>query len=326
MKYKNGYKVCVGGFCFISMISVPIVGSRILGIGLPSVVKKSLVTADILILFFMIFYTIKSNELYKKKVVILAPEKSRLELLKSYAEYDVNRKENSYSYEFQLGRKAPKILDQYNYSEYLLNVEPMTDMVVFKLLDFVCDHFGHDGNKKLGYGRRMTDIISLCEKQNGKTNCRGLSIILASLLRINGIKARHVTCKPYEEPFTDCHVVVDCLLPSGKRIMLDPTWRVYLRDQNGEYVSLEHFRKGLIEGQNFYENQEASYNGSHFDKKFYFEYMSKNMLRFSSNLYCADVKDEAKLYEVELVPKNYPVSEFHDKDRFVFNPRNFWNI
>ena len=197
--------------------------------------------------------------------------------------------------------KAPKILDQYNYSEYLLNVEPMTDMVVFKLLDFVCDHFGHDGNKKLGYGRRMTDIISLCEKQNGKTNCRGLSIILASLLRING-------------------------MPSGKRIMLDPTWRVYLRDQNGEYVSLEHFRKGLIEGQNFYENQEASYNGSHFDKKFYFEYMSKNMLRFSSNLYCADVKDEAKLYEVELVPKNYPVSEFHDKDRFVFNPRNFWNI
>lgn len=148
MKYKNGYKVCVGGFCFISMISVPIVGSRILGIGLPSVVKKSLVGADILILFFMIFYTIKSNELYKKKVVILAPEKSRLELLKSYAEYDVNRKENSYSYEFQLGGKAPKILDQYNYSEYLLNVEPMTDMVVFKLLDFVCDHFGHDGNKE----------------------------------------------------------------------------------------------------------------------------------------------------------------------------------
>lgn len=135
-----------------------------------------------------------------------------------------------------------------------------------------------------------------------------------------------VTCKPYEEPFEDCHVVVDCLLPSGKRIMLDPTWRLYFKDENGEYVSLEHFRKGLIEGQNYLENQEASHNGSKFDKESYYEYMAKNMLRFSSVLFCADVKNEGKLREVELIPKNYQVNVFPDKGRFVYMLKNFWDI
>ena len=66
--------------------------------------------------------------------------------------------------------------------------------------------------------------------------------MLVSLLRLNGVKAQHITCMPYEEPFEDCHVVVDCLLPTGKRIMLDPTWRLYLMDKNGEYISLPELR------------------------------------------------------------------------------------
>ena len=84
-------------------------------------------------------------------------------------------------------------------------------------------------------GRKITDIIEFCERNDNKTNCRGLAILLASLLRLNGIKAQHITCLPYEDPFDDCHVVVDCLLPSGKRIMLDPTWRLFLKDKDGEY-------------------------------------------------------------------------------------------
>ena len=73
-----------------------------------------------------------------------------------------------------------------------------------------------------------------------------LAILLASLLRLNGIKAQHITCMPYEDPFDDCHVVVDCLLPSGERIMLDPTSRLYYKDRYGKYISLPHLRELLI--------------------------------------------------------------------------------
>ncbi len=120
------------------------------------------------------------------------------------------------------------------------------DSLAFKLLNFVCDHFGHNGTKGLGSGRTMTDLIEFCEKNEYKSNCRGLAILLASLLRLNGIKAQHITWMPYEDPFDDCHVVVDCMLPSGKRVMLDPTSRLYYKDKNGEYVSLPYLRELLI--------------------------------------------------------------------------------
>lgn len=92
----------------------------------------------------------------------------------------------------------------------------------------MCNHFIHDGTSGLPKGRSIKNIITFCENNNGKINCRGLAIFLASLLRLNGIKASHIICMPFEEPFDDCHVVTDCFLPSGKRIMFDPTYRLYL--------------------------------------------------------------------------------------------------
>lgn len=100
-------------------------------------------------------------------------------------------------------------------------------------------------------------------------------ILLAALLRLNGIKAQHITCLPYEDPFEDCHVVVDCLLPSGKRIMLDPTWRLYLKDKEGNYVSLSHLRELLLADEPIFENQTADYNGTGFAKEYHRNYMIK---------------------------------------------------
>lgn len=263
------------------------------------------------------------------EVYVPNTEETRFDILAKFAEYNRSREYGS-SVEFVLGGEVPEILGKYNYASYINGLDNSSDELVFKLLDFVCDHFGHNGTKGLGSGRTITDLIGFCESNDSKSNCRGLAILLASLLRINGIKAQHITCMPYEEPFDDCHVVVDCLLPSGKRIMLDPTWRLYLKDTVGEYVSLPRLRELILAGEPFFENPTADYNGQGFAKEYHRNYMTKNCFRFARPTLAkegVDGRTETSRY-IELIPKDYPIEKFSENRQkdFVCNDVEFWTI
>lgn len=263
------------------------------------------------------------------KVYVPNTDKTRIEILKQHSKYDRSR-EYGCCNEFVLGGDIPEILKKYNYSTYINGVDNTKDEMVFKLLDFVCDHFGHNGSGGLGSGRSITDLIEFCEGNENKSNCRGLAILLACLIRLNGIKAQHITCLPYEDPFEDCHVVVDCLLPSGKRMMLDPTWRLYLKDKEGNYVSLSHLRELLLADEPIFENPTADYNGTGFDKEYYRNYMIKNTFRFARctlNKEGVDGQTETSRY-IELIPQGYPTENFSEKKKadFVYNDIEFWQM
>lgn len=262
----------------------------------------------------------------KPKIVKPVPEESRLEILKKYSEYDTCVESKKYPATFVLNNKIPDILLKYDYLKYSCRSPANEDDIVFAMLDFVCDHFMHDGNIRLPRDHSMVGIIEGSEKIGLKTNCRGLSLILAELLRMNGIKARHVTCKPYEEPFSDCHVVVDCIMPSGTRIMLDPTYRLYFADNNGEYVSIAQLREGIIRGVDFHPNSNASYNGGEFIYDDYKEYMTKNLLRLNTNFNLDDSLPDMEATEIELIPKGYTTERFAKRVKFVTDPISFWNI
>lgn len=255
--------------------------------------------------------------------------RTRIELLQQYAAYDRTR---TYGCDntFVLGEEVPPILQKYHYSDYVSDRTDSDDAVAFRLLDFVCDHFGHNGSGGLSSGRTIPDLIEFCEAHHHQTNCRGLAILLASLLRLNGIKAQHVTCLPYEDPFDDCHVVVDCLLPSGKRVMFDPSWRLYLKDRAGEYVSLPRLRELLLAGEPIFENPTASHNNTGFDSEYYRNYMTKNTLRFARctlNKNGVDGATETSRY-LELIPSNYPTDAFPERKKasFVYNDEEFWTM
>ena len=263
------------------------------------------------------------------EIFVAESDETRIETLKKHAGYDRTR-DMEIKDEYILGGEVPEILQKYGYQEYVNCLDSTKDETVFRLLDFVCDHFGHNGSGGMGYGKKISDIISFMEGNDMKSNCRGLAILLASLLRLNGIKARHITCMPYEEPFNDCHVVVDCLLPSGKRVMLDPTSRLYLKDREGEFVSLARLRELLISGEPVFANDGASYNGMGFDNEDNLNYMTKNTLRFARctlHKEGVDGKTEASEY-IELIPEGYPAEAF-PKDRqksFVYNDLEFWKM
>ncbi|MFT3952723.1 MAG: hypothetical protein QM689_12435 [Oscillospiraceae bacterium] len=260
----------------------------------------------------------------KRKILKNVPTETRIEILRKYSGYDNNEVAIRHHAYIVLKNPAPEILLKYNYARYRSENFKNKDDIVFAMLDFVCDNFKHIGNAAIKGSHSLTGIISSCEKTDLRTNCRGLSLMLAELLRINGIKARHVTCKPYEEPFSDCHVVVDCLMPSGERIMLDPTYRLYFTDDNGKYVSLAQLREGIINGRHFYPNADASYNAEAFSYDNYIEYMSKNTLRLNTNYRLNDT--DSILSEIELIPCGYSVAGYPKVVQYTTNADYFWNM
>ncbi|HBF15017.1 MAG TPA: hypothetical protein DDW30_04930 [Clostridiales bacterium] len=255
------------------------------------------------------------------EIFVPKSEKTRREILCEYADYqpdDEKIEESSY----ELCAKAPDILKKYDFDSYFAGIPSDCDKTAFAALAFVCDHFGHDGCGGNGNDRSIEGQIRFCEEHNGRVNCRGLAILLAALLRLKGIKARHITCMPYEEPFEDCHVVVDCELPSGERVMLDPTNRLYYTDREGRYVSLKRLRRMLIDGEALIPNRDASYNGGAFDAEYNRNYMTKNAFRFFRGFRFADGADERS---IDLIPKGY-VKEQVKGRAFTTNENAFWEM
>lgn len=253
------------------------------------------------------------------EVYVPVSELARIELLRQYSAYgadEVSIPEGTY----ELMGAVPEILSKYNFESYFIGVPENSDNIAFAAMDFVCENFGHDGCNGMEKNATLEGQIKFCEAHGGKTNCRGLSIMLAAILRLKGIKARHITCAPYENPFVDCHVVVDCLLPSEKRVMLDPTFRLYYTDENGEYVSLQALREILISGGDLYPNDKASYNGGAFDAQENREYMTKNTFRFFRGLNFADGVDEDF---IDLIPKEYKQVRGRN---YTVNSDAFWKM
>lgn len=248
--------------------------------------------------------------------------------MRENAEYTTGAEE--IKMEFELGGELPAIIAEFGYSDYVKGKSG--DELAFACLDFMGDNFHHKGDIGMPpwKQRSLAEMLQWCKERNGQANCRGLSIMLAAILRYNGIKAQHITCCPYEEPFNDCHVVVDCILPSGKRIMLDPTYRAYLLDKDGEYVSLPGLRNLLIKGEDFKFNSTAKYTGlaSNYELTVegYREYMSKNNIRHNRDMVNADGRDEWNC--VVLYPKSYPIEKigYGDDCLLTTDEKAFWNL
>ena len=274
------------------------------------------------------------SDLFGKSVVRLKGI-SRLALLREYAEYGDIKPTTEFTYKFDERENMLDIIEKHDLDELVKGKSDVETAIA--LMGWLCKHYKH-GNPPDGLPKVRTpqNLMEAADNNEGRINCRGLSLFLAQLIRAFGIKAYHVTCMPYEEPFHDCHVVVNVYCESLKKcILLDPTHNLYLSNDSGEIISIEELRNALINGGNITANADSTHWGN--DKPAtaldeYKVYMAKNLVRISRcvvNGYGIDERDNE--VRVELIPDKYMQNEarLFDEARqksFITSRECFWQV
>ncbi|SDM93696.1 hypothetical protein SAMN05192585_10812 [Acetanaerobacterium elongatum] len=253
---------------------------------------------------------------------------SKVELLKEYSQYSTDNYNVEFEYKFDERENMLDIIKANNLDKL---VEGKSDVETsIALMNWLCERYKH-GNPPGGLAKTRTPqaLMEFADNNDQTTNCRGLSLILSQLIRAYNIKAFHITCMPYEEPFDDCHVVVSVFCASLNRwIMLDPTYNLYLKNKSNEIIGIKELRDILIKGEELIANDEAGYHNQKMNLSEYREYMAKNLIRLERGTverYGSDEDDGL----VILIPKKYSQNEaknFEEQTQkcFMTSEHDFW--
>lgn len=207
----------------------------------------------------------------------------RIKQLDDYAEYKDDNVSISFTYELKRRDLYEDMIKEYKLDSVTAGLSD-TDLMI-ALLNWVCDNFIHNGSSGMPpvNSRNAISIINYYKENPGGINCRGLAMLLAELLRLYGIEAKHITCYPKENPCSDVHVVTQAYSKElDQWILLDPTFRLYLTDENGNYLNLESLRKSFANNDKIFANENAGHNDEVFDiDTSYKEFMVNYLFRFT---------------------------------------------
>lgn len=249
------------------------------------------------------------------------PDAYWLEKMQKYPNYEDGGASIPFTYELNDKSKVQPLIKSYGLDALMVKQtdaaegeEPeaegkMTDVErMLTLMNVVCDNFKHDGASGMPEQRDAMTVVAYY-KQKGGIECSGLSIILSELLRAYGVPAKTIKCTPVTDDGEFCHVVVHAYSRELKQwIMLDPTYRLVLKDAGGKYVNLQTLRESLISGKKLVPNETAGHNGRPFYMDYYRMYMTKNAFRFSSTVQIASGTDgQARPKQYMLQPAGFPI-------------------
>lgn len=194
---------------------------------------------------------------------------------------------------------------------------------------FVATNIPHDNQKEYPEYVNAIGLWEYTKTVAPAFNCRLHSILTYELLTAAGIKARYITCLPYDRNDNDCHVVNEVWLPeTGKWVMIDTDMKRYVTDRKGNMLSLAEIREHFIN-----DKKVVVYHG--FDNpsskiSYYHAYMAKNTYWFCCwgdlGFYQEDYKTfpESKLRSryYALVPEGFET--FSGKEIITHDPEQFW--
>ena len=250
--------------------------------------------------------------------------------LRKYPSFSMTGEKIPFTYELNRADKSLPMVNLYGVTE---GKDGRTDVEQMKaLLDIVSKNFTHNGSVAVPEQLDPLSVIAY-HNEHGGIECRGLSVILAEMLRVCGIPAKPVMCISSIEP-SECHVVVHAYSESLEQwIMLDPTYHLMLKNEKGQYVSLPMLRDALISGETLIPNDDAGHNGQPFYMPYYRAYMAKNTFRFAcaTDFYFGgerfadtDVKGEGSANAAELfgASSHVPATEEERKAILASNTQN----
>jgi membrane protein len=155
---------------------------------------------------------------------------------------------------------------------------------ILNLLRFVHNTILHDGSHFGLCESSAVDIYNYYKTTGKGVNCRQLAIALNGMYLAMGFPSRYVTCMPKDNKDQDCHVI-NCVYSSqlGKWLWMDPTFNAYVKDENGNLLSIAEVRERLIANRPLYLNEDANWNNRvKKTKEDYLDnYMAKNLYWFN---------------------------------------------
>lgn len=166
------------------------------------------------------------------------------------------------------------------------NRDELTQIV--NILKFAHDAIKHNGSNYALCEFDAIDIYNYNKSTNKGVNCRHLAIALNEMYLAMGIPSRYVTCLPKDENDPDCHVINSVYSSQlQKWLWIDPTFNAYVKDENGNFLSIAEVRERLISGKPLVLNEDANWNNeTPQTKEYYLEtYMVKNLYWFECVAY-----------------------------------------
>lgn len=263
--------------------------------------------------------------------------KSLLEEIKQYDRLVILQKSSAYIKEDI--DSLPQFVYQDSGDYRLMNVREFFDLdsvagdgdeisKILNILHFVHKVIRHDGGNFALCEFDAIDIYNYHKSTGKGVNCRHLAIALNEMYLSMGIPSRYVTCMPYDEKDQDCHVINSVWSSQYQKwIWIDPTFEAYVKDENGNFLSIQEVRERLIEGRPVFLNEDANWNNENKQTKEYYldSYMAKNLYWFDCvTNYCFNPESRyryVKNKHVLLTPSTYENSIdwaviTHDADYF----------
>ncbi len=257
-----------------------------------------------------------------------------LAILKNYSEY-ANESVNigqSFTYANPDDQNLNNLKDTYQLETIAGNGGEISKII--NLMNWVHSTIRHSGSSQYPGSRNALDILNYCKENNRAVNCRMMAIVLNEVYLAMGFRSRFVVCLPIEENPSDCHVInIVYSSTYQKWVYMDSTFNAYFKDENGNFLCIREVRERMCQDQPLIINDDINWNGSHYSKKGYKEYMSKNLFRFScptSSEFNYESSAKPRFY-IDLNPKNNHSNETikingQITNYYISNPNYYWAL
>ena len=202
---------------------------------------------------------------------------------------------------------------------------------ILNIMYWIHNNIAHNGSNYALAEFNSIDLYHYYKATGEGINCRHLAISLNEMYLSMGWKSRYVTCLPKDENDQDCHVINTVWVDSlQKWIWLDPTFAAYVKDENGNFLSINEVRERLIDGRPVVLNEDANWNNRNKQTKenYLMNYMAKNLYwiqipvnsQFNPE---SRYRNSVNKY-VSLLPLGYKHSSMENMGTITHDPEYFW--
>jgi hypothetical protein len=213
-----------------------------------------------------------------------------------------------FTYQSSQNKNLTELRKQYNLDSISGNGSDINKAI--NLLQWMHKTVPHEDE----YNHKLLTAKNIIETYKNKglaQGCYPLAIAMNEIFLAMGFQSRIVICFPtdFEHP-NGGHVINTVYIQSlDKWVWMDPQFNAYLKDENGNYLSIAEAREKIINHQVIFLNSDADYHGETIDVNYYlYEFMVEHLYRFISPVhskYNSETREKGKTFQyIELIPSN----------------------